>query len=141
MKKIIQICSLLSLIVLFTVVSASAQSYGSEVNIPFAFNVGDQSYESGDYMVRLEKLATGAATLSIQDVKTEEVHKVLMNASGDAASGEVKLMFDTINGQRYLTKISTPDRAYAVIKSKTERDASQTARNKAKEGAGVGVSN
>ena len=128
MKKLIQIGSLLSFVFLFTVVSANAQtSVGTEVEIPFAFNIGNQSYESGQYIVRLEKYATGSATLSITDTKRDEMQTVILNSNGDApgTSHEMKLVFDTIDGRRFLRKLQTSDRTYAVVRSRAERDAAK----------------
>jgi hypothetical protein len=42
-----------------------------------------------------------------------------MSAGGDAASSEIKLVFDTLDGQRYLTKVRTPDRSYALVVNKS----------------------
>ena len=123
MKKFIQICSLFSLLVLFTVGAATAQSgFGSDVEIPFAFNVGDHSYEAGNYVVKLTNLGTGSAALSIRDEKTDEVQTVLLNAQGDDRVAEIKLVFDMFEGRRYLTKISTPSRTYAVVKSRPDKN-------------------
>ena len=122
MKKFIQISTLLSLLVLFNVAASYGQSqFGTDVNIPFAFNVGDQSYEAGNYIMRFERFSNGAATLSIQNTKNDGIQTVLMTAGGDAASREVKLVFDTLEGQRYLTKVRTPSRSYAVIMDKPEK--------------------
>lgn len=128
MKKFIQIASLFSLLALFTVVSANAQSgtYGSEVQIPFAFNVGDQSYEAGHYIVKVSKLTTGAATLTIEDTKNDKVRVVLMNANGDSPEQGVKLVFDNVDGRRYLSKVNTPERTFALIKSRPEGAAGST---------------
>ena len=137
MKKLIQVSGLMGLLVILTAATTFAQtSYGTDINIPFAFTINDRSYEAGDYIVKIEKLVTGAASLSITDAKTEEVQRVLMNVNGDSVvSGEVKLVFDTIDGQRYLTKVRTPDRSYALLKSKAEKDAL-----KARNGKGADVS-
>src|SRR5688500_12942007 len=125
MKKFIQICSL-SLLVILGALGANAQSrFGTDVEIPFACNVGDRTYEAGNYIVKLEKFATGSASLSIQDTRTDEVQTVLLNANGDDPGTEVKLMFDVVEGRRYLTKVSTPDRIYALAKSKAEKDAAK----------------
>jgi hypothetical protein len=124
MKKFIQVCSLLSLLVLFGAASANAQSgFGVDVEIPFAFNVGDQSYEAGNYIVKVDKLTAGTATLSIRDTKTDDVQTVLLNGNGDEAAGEIKLVFDNVAGRRVLTKVRTPDRGYALIKSKSDKKA------------------
>ena len=126
MKKFIQISSLLTMLVLSTSIATFAQTgFGTDVKIPFAFMVGDRTYEAGEYIVKLDRLASGNATLSIQDTKTDEIQRVLLNASGDAVSGEIKLVFDTVGGQKRLTKISTPDRSYAVVKTRSEKDAAR----------------
>jgi hypothetical protein len=120
MKKFIQISTLLSLLVLFNVAASYGQThFGTDVSIPFAFNVGGQSYEAGNYIVKFDRLSTGTATLTIEDPKNEKIQTVIMNAGGEAASSEIKLVFDTLDGQRYLTKVRTPDRSYAIVMNRT----------------------
>lgn len=137
MKKLIQVCSLLSLLVLFTAASAFAQNgFGTDVNIPFAFNVGDHAYEAGQYIVKLDKTGAGMATLSIQNTKTDEVQRVLLNANGDAGAQDVRLIFDTINGQRYLTKLKTTDRTYAIVGSRPAKDTAKARKEKAANNGG-----
>ncbi len=127
MKKFIQICSLLSLLVLSSVAATNAQlSYGTDVNIPFAFNVGDRSYEAGNYIVKLDRRPTGLATLSIQDTRTDDTQTVMLNSAADSSSGPVSLVFDTVEGRRYLTKLRTQDRTYALFRSRTEKNAAKT---------------
>jgi hypothetical protein len=137
MKKLIQIGSLLSLLVLFSAGATFAQgSFGTDVSIPFAFNVGDRSYDAGDYIIRLEKLGNGTAALSIRNTKTDEVQRVLMNANGDTAADDVRLVFDTIRGQRYLTKLKTTDRTYAIVGSKPNKEAAKARQDKTVETGG-----
>lgn len=137
MKKIIQICSLLSLLIMFTAGAAFAQDgFGTDVNIPFAFNVGDHAFEAGEYIVKLQKIGTGMATLSIQNTKTDELQSFLLNANGDKAANDVRLVFDTIKGQRYLTRLKTPDRTYAVVGSKPGKDSAKVRKEKAVEPSG-----
>jgi len=71
--------------------------------------------------VKFERFSNGAATLSIADTKNDKIQTVLMNVGGEPASNEIKLVFDTLEGQRYLTKVRTPSRSYAVIMSKPEK--------------------
>jgi hypothetical protein len=128
MKKFIQITALLSLLVLFNVAATRAQSnFGTDVNIPFAFNVGDQSYEPGNYVLKFDRFATGSATLTVIDTKTDKMQTVMMNAGGDMTRGDIKLVFDTLEGQRYLTKIRTPARTYAIVYSKPDSKKSDEA--------------
>lgn len=127
MKKFIQVCSLLSLLVLFSVAATSAQNnFGADVNIPFAFNVGDRSYAAGNYIVKLDRRASGMATLSIQDTRTDETQTVMLNVGhDDPTGGPVDLVFDKIEGQRYLTKIRTPERTFALNKSRAVKNAAK----------------
>ena len=138
MKKFIQIFSLFGLLVIFGTISASAQAgLGTEVNIPFAFHVGDQSYEAGSYIININRRITGASTLSIRDTKTDEQQTVLLSSNGEAAAGEVKLVFDTVEGRRYLTKVRTPDRSYGLYRVKAEKGAIKARNSKpVSEGAG-----
>ena len=126
MKKIIQVCSLVSLLVVFGAAAANAQSsYGTQVEIPFAFNIGDHSYEAGDYILRVEKFATGNAILSVRDPKTNDLQTLLLNSTGESRETGVKLLFDTIEGTRYLTKVRMPNWSYAVVRSRGEKDAAK----------------
>jgi len=122
MKKFIQISVLLTVVVLFNVAASFGQSqFGTDVNIPFAFNVGDQSYDAGNYILKFERLSSGAAVLSIVNTQNDKIQTILMNEGGEPGSKEIKLVFDTLEGQRYLTKVRTPSRSYAVIMDKPEK--------------------
>lgn len=127
MKKIIQVCSLFTVLILTGAVSSFAQNgFGSDVEIPFAFNVGDHAYEAGNYIFKFDKLPSGAATLSISDTKSDEVQTVLLNETGDRPGAEIKLVFYSIEGRRYLTKVRTPDRTFALFKTKVVKNAAKT---------------
>ena len=128
MKKFIQAFSLLSILVLGSVFSATANTAqpgsGTEVVIPFAFNVGDRSYEAGNYIVKLGGISDGTATLSIQDTKTDEMQIVLVNVNGERSGGyDLRLVFETIEGQKYLMKVRTADKTFALFKTKSEKRA------------------
>ena len=116
MKKLIQICSFLSLLVVFAVASANAHTvFGSEVEIPFAFSVGDKSYDAGHYIVKVTKISNGTASLSIQDTKDDSMQTVLMTVNGDdPSSGKVNLVFETARGTKYLSKVSTSSNTFAL---------------------------
>ena len=129
MKKFIQAFSLLSILVLGSVFSATANTaqpgFGTEVEIPFAFNVGDRAYEAGSYIVKLGKISEGTATLSIQDTKTDEMQIVLVNVNNERSGGDLRLVFDTIEGQKYLTKVRTANKTFALLKTRSEKSASR----------------
>lgn len=124
MKKFIQVFSLLSLLVVFTAVGARAQTaYGTEVEIPFAFNVGDRSYDAGHYIVRVVRQTSGVTVLSIQETKNDKIQQVLLNVNGDTPGSELKLFFATIGDRKFLNKVQTPTSGYSVIRSKAEKEA------------------
>lgn len=129
MKKFIQAFSLLSILVLGSVFSANANTaqpgFGSEVVIPFAFNVGDRAYEAGSYIVKFGRISEGTATLSIQDPKTDDMQIVLVNVNAEPSNGELRLVFDTIDGQKYLTKVRSSGKTFALLKTKSEKSASR----------------
>lgn len=123
MKKLIQICSLLSVVLVFTAVSASAQSvYGSEVEIPFSFSINSRTYEAGKYVVKLNKLQSGAATVIIVDPKNDSVQTVLAQRNGSNADNSVKLVFEAVNGQRVLNEVLTPGGGFAVMGNRKQRE-------------------
>lgn len=137
MRKLIQICSLLSLLLVFTTVSSIAQtSYGTDVEIPFAFTVGDRAYDAGHYIVRVPKQVSGISLLAIQNTKTDDIQQVFLNPNGDAVGSELKLVFTTIGGQRFLSKVETPNRCYSLSQGKAEKEARRA--NSAASGASIG---
>ena len=123
MKKFIQIWSVLTLLVAFTVVASAKTEvgFGTEVDIPFAFNVGDRSYEAGTYIVKFGRVSEGTATLSIQDLKNDSVQTVLVNVNNESARGDMRLVFDTIDGQKHLTKIRHNDKTFALQRGKSDK--------------------
>ena len=84
MKKLIRICSLLSLLVVFTSISASPQTtYGSEIKVPFAFSVGGQPYDAGKYIVKIVSFQGGSARLVIVDPTSDHIQQVIISANGE----------------------------------------------------------
>jgi hypothetical protein len=138
MKKLIQICSLLSLVFVFTAVSASAQSeYGSEVEIPFSFNAGDHAYAAGKYIVRLNKFQTGSASIVISDPKTNSVQTILAQRNAEDSDGTIKLVFETVSGEKVLSRVITPGGGFALHNRQPRNVAG---RNKAVKAEVVGLS-
>jgi len=129
MKKFIQICSVLTLLVAFTVVASAKTEvgFGTQVDIPFAFNVGDRSYEAGTYIVKFGRVSEGTATLSIQDLRNDSMQTVLVNVNNEETSGDMRLVFDTIEGKKYLTKVRHNDKTFALHRVKSEKSVGASA--------------
>lgn len=139
MKKLIQICSLLSLVLAFTAISASAQAvYGSEVEIPFSFSVGSRDYEAGKYIVKLSRLQSGAATVIITDPKNDSVQTVLAQRNGSSVDNSVKLVFERVNGQSVLNEVLTPSGGFGIVVNRKSREVAT--RTNASKAETVGVS-
>lgn len=137
MKKLIQICSLLTLLVAFSVVSVSAQSnFGTEVEIPFAFQVADRSYEAGSYIVKVNKLTPSTAKLSIENPETGNVQNILLSVNGESTGSEIKLVFDNYEGRRHLSKVRTTESTLAVAGLKGYKNAAARKSSESSEGAG-----
>lgn len=123
MKKIVQLFSLFGLVFILSAVSANAQSeYGSEVLIPFEFSVGGRTYESGKYVIKLSRLQSGSATVTVDDLKNDRVQIVLAKRSGDSSVEDVNLVFDIVNGVRTLSRIVTPVGGYALKRNERARE-------------------
>ena len=124
MKKFIRTFSVFCLVAVFAVISVSASAvsgFGSEVEIPFAFNVGEKAYDAGSYIVTIERVSNETSALRIRDTKNENSQTVLINLSYASAREELKLVFDTVDGKKYLTKVGTADRLAAVDHPKSDR--------------------
>lgn len=124
MKKFIRTFSVLSLVFVFAVASASASAvanFGTEVEIPFSFNVGEKAYAAGSYIVTIERVTHETSALRIRDTKNETSQTILLNLSYAGARDEIKLVFDTVGGKKYLTKVGTADRFAVVDHPKADR--------------------
>ncbi len=91
MKKLIQICSLLSLIVFFSIVSVQAQTvkqYAAE--IPHDFNIGQKSYQAGSYTIKVSKVSLNVVSLSLEDKEKNNLQTILVRQNSNVAKREPK---------------------------------------------------
>lgn len=122
MKKLIQICAVLSLVFAFSVVSAQAQQVKQyEAKIPFDFNVGQKSYQAGNYVIKISRLAANGLVLSLEDDKSNKLQTVMVSETENIAKNSPQLLFDVHENQRYLTGVITQDVGVAIAKPKSEK--------------------
>ena len=122
MRKIIQVCSTLSLMIAFAVISASAQKDSRyRVEIPFDFNVSHNFYQAGNYFVKITKNSGGSAVLFIEDDKGTRLQTLIARTSGDSFRKEPQLVFDNYGSQRYLAKIVIGETGYLIWTSKPKQ--------------------
>ena len=115
MKKLIQVFSFLSLVVVFSIVSANAQTvkqYAAE--IPFDFSIDQKSYQAGSYVIKVSKFSQSSIALSLEDKENNKLQTVFGIMNGDVARNEPKLVFTLHDNQRLLTKISMPDMGLSI---------------------------
>jgi hypothetical protein len=115
MKKLIQVFSFLSLVVVFSIVSANAQTvkqYAAE--IPFDFSIDQKSYQAGSYVIKVSKFSQSNVALSLEDKEHNRLQTVFVRANGDVVQNEPKLVFTLQDNQRFLTKISMPDMGLSI---------------------------
>lgn len=116
MKRIIQVCSVLALSVVFFAVSASAQvSSRIDAKIPFDFNIGGKSHPAGDYVIKLSKASASVLGLSLEDGSGNRLQNVLISTNGEVSNGDARLVFEVQEGQRYLSKILTGDKGFSLF--------------------------
>jgi hypothetical protein len=116
MRKITQLFSVLCL-ALFVTVSINAQSeYAGEVKFPFSFTFGNRYYEAGKYVVNVNRLQGGTATVSLEDPKNDSIQIVLAQRTGDSGVRDVDLVFEKAGSIRVLSRIVTPTGGFAINK-------------------------
>lgn len=123
MKKLIQICAVLSLVFAFSIVSAHAQQTVKqyEAKIPFDFNVGQKSYQAGNYVIKISRLAANGLVLSLEDDNHNRLQSVIVSETDNLSKNAPKLMFDVQENQRYLTKIYTSEIGLSLGVPKSEK--------------------
>lgn len=119
MKSIIRGIAMAAAVFAFGTVAANAQiNYAAEVNIPFEFNVGKHVYEAGKYTVKVNRQMVVGAALTIQKVGSDRTQTILLGTGGGSRSGEVQLVFNSLDGRRFLTGITTSNEAYGLFQEK-----------------------
>ena len=126
MKKLIQFFSFLSLVIVFSIVSANAQTvkqYAAE--IPFDFSIGQKSYQAGSYVIKVSKVSQSNIALLLEDKNKNLLQTILVRGNGDVAKNEPKLVFTRHDNQRVLTKMTMPDMGVTVPVSEDTRQNSK----------------
>jgi len=122
MKKIIQVTSFLFLAVIFSAVSAKAQSAERfKATIPFAFSIGQKTYEPGNYTVKISNHSEAGSVLTIFDNKGKAINSLVVRNLVDRRDDESTFVFTRSGEDRTLTRIVTPHSAYAVPETSLKR--------------------
>jgi hypothetical protein len=123
MKKLIQICPVLCLVLAFSFISANARTTTKlKADIPFDFNAGGNHYKAGRYTLKISNSRTGAV-IHITDAENKVLDTMLASVSSNTSDGESVLVFNNYEGQRFLTGIATRDDSIKISRSTTGRQA------------------
>lgn len=118
--------------VLLSIVAAGecqAQSQSLEVNVPFAFEVGNKTMPAGSY--RVESLPTGAGSLEILRGKSGEVRLTISTIATTATSGTPAsaLIFHRYGNRYFLAQIWTSEgHGREVFVSQQEKELARSER-------------
>ena len=122
MKRFIRYFSLLGLALLVSAVSANAQTAKTvDASVPFTFNVGEETYASGNYKLQIIADAAGGSVVTISDDKGNALQTMVATGSGSTARGKSELVFERRGNERFLVGISLPDRGYRLAGVKKAR--------------------
>jgi hypothetical protein len=131
MKKFIQISAILSLLVVFSAISASAQAVSSyKADIPFDFSIGQKSYQSGNYVIKTSKIAANAVSFTLEDEKGNKLQTILVASSEGISKNNPELVFNRYDNQRFLTGLVTTDASITLAMSGTEKRIAKEMREK-----------
>lgn len=115
MKKVIYTISFIAIAVAFSGTSALAQSVTRiNASIPFDFTIGGEVFEAGKYVMRVEKMPSGAEKLEMRDAKNRIVYQAFTLQNGDSTLGKPELIFDRVGGQAVLERIRLENKGIGV---------------------------
>ena len=115
MKKVIQIVSFLALVFVIAGVDASAQNTTKiDAVIPYDFQIGDEQFEAGKYVLRIRKSAGGASIAELRDSRHRVVHESFVLENGETGTGKANLVFDKSGPIAKLSQVRTGEKGYTV---------------------------
>ena len=116
MKRFVQVFAFIAFAYFISAVPATAQArYVVDAEVSFGFIVGDQAYDPGKFVLKIQPTSSGSAIVTISD-KIDGTTQTLLATETGATSGSAgpQLVFETQNGVRVLTGIALPDRGLAL---------------------------
>lgn len=116
---IIKISSILVLAIIPTVISAQAQSNRVyQAQIPFDFQVGNNVYPAGNYIIRVEDLHK-APLLTVENMETRQWKRMLAPMNGHKSKAEKTSLIFTLYSNYYVLKqMVAPEFGLTVPKAK-----------------------
>ena len=115
--KSIQISLLIVSAIIFSAISASAQSLKQyEVDIPFNFQLGRTINDAGEYQVNLKDSTANATILTLKSSTGEEIYrKVVIRSGASTRKAKMRLVFDRFGRKFLLTQLVSRDFAFNTL--------------------------
>jgi hypothetical protein len=108
---------------LLTAVAVQAQPMPQRVNVPFKFNLVDKAYPASMYYFRYEPASNQLEVMGREKTLMVRVPVVtrLAQRSGAKDNGNVRLVFDQVGEERYLSEVWFPSADGLLIRATAER--------------------
>ena len=124
MKRFIQFFSFIALALVFSAISAQAQSTTKvEAEIPFDFNVGNTKFSAGTYEIKLVGSGSGTARLVLAGEENGDVYSTVILRDGTPVGEKAKLVFAVAGDTRTLLSITTNDAGFTLPATRKVRSA------------------
>lgn len=117
------ICLLVGVLLSLAVVSVQAQTATQyRGHIPFAFNVGQETFKAGDYVIALANPHSDQRTLLIRSAAGDFARLVMtLPKAPDARREAARLVFNCYGEHRFLVEMTTPTLGAKFRKGDAER--------------------
>lgn len=109
--------------VLFAATALVAQSVPQRVNVPFKFSLVDKSFEPAMYYFRYDSSSDQVELLSRDKALLTRVNVItrLARTPGVRTDGKIRLVFDEVGQDRYLSEIWMPGAEGLLVRATKER--------------------
>lgn len=100
-----------------------AQQAPQRVSVPFKFNLTDKAYEPAMYYFRYESSSGQVELLNRDKALITRVHVItrLTPTPGAKRDGSIRLVFDQVGQDRFLSEIWMPGADGLLVRATTER--------------------
>ncbi len=107
----------------FVTVPAEAQSVPQRVNVPFKFNLNEKAFPAAMYYVRYEQSSDSVEVLGQSRNLLSRVRVItrLAPSPGAKSNGSVRLVFDQVGEERYLSEVWIPGADGFLLRATSER--------------------
>ncbi len=115
-------------VTLFATVTAQAQSGAQRVNVPFKFSLAERSYPAAQYFFRFDS-ATESVEVLGSDKKMLTRAKVITRLAlppGSRPDGKIRLVFDQLGEDRYLSEVWIPGSDGLLLRATSEHHKHET---------------